>query len=191
MNIEKNFTRVETKRRFKEECKVINLKYEYRGYTGEERYAIISELSKEELWEKYSEIIQDYVPFVLLSVAQGQVIEEFDRNEDKFQKRQTRNKDILSFASDETERLHARLIEEDFVEVLERKETWFAENRLLNEALDLLTPVQRRRIIKHCVQGKTLRAIAQEEGICFGVVDRSVHAGLKKMKRYFELSKVG
>ena len=30
---------------FKADCKVIRLKYEYPGYTGTEKYAIISDLS--------------------------------------------------------------------------------------------------------------------------------------------------
>ena len=38
---------------FQSECKVINLKYEYEGYTGEEQWAIISELTKKEMFEKY------------------------------------------------------------------------------------------------------------------------------------------
>ena len=38
---------------FVKDCKLINLKYEYNGYTGAERWAIITELSVKELWEKY------------------------------------------------------------------------------------------------------------------------------------------
>lgn len=41
------------KRRFQEECKVINMKYEYNGYTGNEQWAIISELTEGEILEKY------------------------------------------------------------------------------------------------------------------------------------------
>lgn len=41
---------------FKCDCKVINLSYEYPGYTGEEKWAIITDLTEEELIEKYEEI---------------------------------------------------------------------------------------------------------------------------------------
>ena len=34
---------------FKYECKVINLSYEYPGYTGKEKWAIITDLTEEEL----------------------------------------------------------------------------------------------------------------------------------------------
>ena len=37
---------------FAKDCKLINLKYEYMGYTGQEKWAIVSELSEQELFEK-------------------------------------------------------------------------------------------------------------------------------------------
>ena len=38
---------------FKCDCKVINLSYEYPGYTGDEKWAIITDLTEKELIEKY------------------------------------------------------------------------------------------------------------------------------------------
>ena len=49
------------KEEFQSECKVINLKYEYEGYSGKEQWEIISELSKEEILKKYKPIVQDYI----------------------------------------------------------------------------------------------------------------------------------
>ena len=39
---------------FAQDCKLINLRYEYSGFTGTEKWAIITELSEEALWDKYS-----------------------------------------------------------------------------------------------------------------------------------------
>ncbi len=39
---------------FSQDCKLINLRYEYSGFTGTEKWAIITELSEEALWDKYS-----------------------------------------------------------------------------------------------------------------------------------------
>ena len=75
------------------DCKLINLKYEYNGYTGDERWAIITELSVKELWEKYPLVIERYSPFVHLSIAQGEVIDDANRNEDKYAKRSSRTLD--------------------------------------------------------------------------------------------------
>lgn len=46
---------------FKNECKIINLKYEYEGYTGTEQWAIVSELTEKELFEFLIELkLGDY-----------------------------------------------------------------------------------------------------------------------------------
>ena len=49
---------------FARDCKLMNLKYEYDGYTGTEKWAVITELTEEELWDKYPDIISRYTPFV-------------------------------------------------------------------------------------------------------------------------------
>ena len=69
-------TLTEQEELFAKDCKLINLKYEYNGYTGDERWAIITELSVKELWEKYPLVIERYSPFVHLSIAQGEVIDD-------------------------------------------------------------------------------------------------------------------
>lgn len=64
---------------FAQDCKLINLRYEYSGFTGTEKWAIITELSEEALWDKYPDVISRYTPFILLSMAQGEVISESHR----------------------------------------------------------------------------------------------------------------
>lgn len=86
-------TLTEQEELFVKDCKLINLKYEYNGYTGAERWAIITELSVKELWEKYPLVIERYSPFVHLSIAQGEVIDDANRNEDKYAKRSSRTLD--------------------------------------------------------------------------------------------------
>ena len=41
---------------FANDCKLINLRYEYHGYTGTEKWAIVTELAEEELWVKYPDV---------------------------------------------------------------------------------------------------------------------------------------
>ena len=52
---------------FKAHCKVIKLGCEYPGYTGKEKYSIISDLSYEQITERQAPIVECYLPFVLLS----------------------------------------------------------------------------------------------------------------------------
>ena len=68
---------------FANDCKLINLRYEYHGYTGTEKWAIVTELAEEELWVKYPDVIRRYTPFILLSMAQGEVITEYQNYEAK------------------------------------------------------------------------------------------------------------
>lgn len=72
---------------FKVECKVIKLGYEYPGYTGIEKYAIVTDLSYAQIMGRYAPVAEHYCPFLLLSKAAGEVIADFKRNEDKFSKR--------------------------------------------------------------------------------------------------------
>ena len=48
---------------FANDCKLINLRYEYHGYTGTEKWAIVTELAEEELWVKYPDVIRRYTPY--------------------------------------------------------------------------------------------------------------------------------
>ena len=59
---------------FKNDCKVIRLDAEYTGYTGDTKYAIITDLTEEELSARYPAEIKRYIPFVLLSSEMGRAI---------------------------------------------------------------------------------------------------------------------
>ena len=91
---------------FAKDCKLINLRYEYRGYTGTEKWAIVTELAEEELWVKYPDVIRRYTPFILLSMAQGEVIDEGHKNDDKYIKRAKRTFDVYGYEDDISELFH-------------------------------------------------------------------------------------
>ena len=95
---------------FAQDCKLINLRYEYSGFTGMEKWAIITELSEEALWDKYPDVISRYTPFILLSMAQGEVISESHRNNDKYEKRSKRTIDVYGYEDDIFEQFHPKSI---------------------------------------------------------------------------------
>ena len=47
----------------------MNLKYEYDGYTGTEKWAVITELTEEELWDKYPDIISRYLSLIHIQMC--------------------------------------------------------------------------------------------------------------------------
>lgn len=167
---------------FKYNCKVINLKYEYVGYKGTEQWAIVSELSKDELMMKYAAIISDYTPFILLSVAQGEAMAEYDRIEDKFRKRDMRYGHNFDVNDGEFEQHHPEYAyEPDYTEILEMNENI----ERLHKAIEKLTDTQKSRVMKHFFDGKSFNEIAIEEDSSKSSVRDSIYAAINKLKNFF------
>lgn len=178
------------KEEFQNECKVINLKYEYEGYTGEEQWAIITELSEKELFEKYPDIISHYIPFVLLSVEQGKAVYEFRRNESKFYKRSLNNEDAFGYDDELIGIFHSEVFVPSFVEQQITEE--YEENRyqlkmkLMDKALSSLTEKQYKYLISRYVANKSAREIAEAEGVSHQAIEKHLNAAVKKVKKIFE-----
>ncbi|BDE99407.1 sigma factor-like helix-turn-helix DNA-binding protein [[Clostridium] innocuum] len=180
---------------FSSECKVIDLRFEYIGYNGAEKYAIVTDLTKEELLDRYPDIICRYTPFIHLSITHGEVIREFHRNEDKFQKRDKRNHDLYGYEEGISERSNSKLVDiyEDPVQLSIREEYEIAVEHIrqcnilkVQKTLSLMKPIQRDRLIKSVVKGMSSREIAKEEGVNYSTVDKSISAAKKNFKKYFE-----
>lgn len=169
-------------------CKIINLQYEYSGYSGLEKWAIVSELTEEELQTTYPDIISRYVPFIRLSVAQSEPINEFNRNNEKYEKRAKRTYDVYGYEDDLSEHFHREMITPfvDPFEEEERKIRRSLEIEKVRKSLIMLKPIQRRRLIKSVLLRQTLREIAAEEGVSFSAVAKSVNAAKKNFKKIFE-----
>lgn len=180
---------------FANDCKLINLRYEYHGYTGTEKWAIVTELTEEELWVKYPDVIRRYTPFILLSMAQGEVINESYRNNDKYVKRAKRTVDVYGYEDDISEQFHRELItpfvdpfeqaEEERIEE-EQEQLRQLEIAKVRKVLEMLKPVQRERLIKAILLGLSSRKIANEEGVYYSAVDKSIAAAIKNFKKFYE-----
>ena len=180
---------------FANDCKLINLRYEYHGYTGSEKWAIVTELAEEELWVKYPDVIRRYTPFILLSMAQGEVIDESYRNNDKYEKRAKRTIDVYGYEDDISEQFHRELItpfvdpfeqaEEERIEE-EKEQLRQLEIAKVRKVLEMLKPVQRERLIKAILLGMSSRKIAKEEGVYYSVVDKSIAAAIKNFKKFYD-----
>ena len=169
--------------------KVINLKYEYEGYGGNEKWAIISELSEKELYGLYPDEMRRYSPFLLLSVEQGKAIADFKLNEDKYRKRSINNEDYFGYSEGLTENLHTEAIVSDFVEQQENEEYCKMreelKQRLFDQALASLTEKQRRHLLLRYVEGKTSVEIAREEGISEQAVRKNTQTAIRKFEKIF------
>jgi hypothetical protein len=188
-------TLTEQEELFAKDCKLINLRYEYTNYTGKEKWAVITELTEKELRKKYPDIIKRYTPFVLLSMAQGEVINEADRNDDKYEKRAKRTLDVYGYEDDISEQFHRELItpfadpfeqaEEERFEI-EKEQLRRMEIAKVRKVLEMMKPIQKERLCKVVLMGLSSRKIAQEEGVNYSAVDKSIAAAIKNFKKYYE-----
>lgn len=174
---------------FRSECKIINLKYEYEGYTGKEKWAIVSELSEKELFEKYPNTISRYVPFILLSVEQGKIIDDYNRNEDKFDKRRKNKESSFGF-DEETDNIHSEIAVPSFIKQQELDEYYESREeqkmQLLMTAIASLTEKQHKYLFMRYVDGKSVKEIAAEEGVSHQAIDKHISSAKKKFEKVFE-----
>ena len=176
-----------TKGTFKDECKVINLAAEYDGYTGAEKYALVTALSLDELEARYSKDIQRYKPFLILTPEMGEAIREYHRNNEKFAKREAREESVFITCSEAEESQIQALSVEDAQTILQAESDDVEESQriyqLSSKALKTLTPLQREYLIRHFINGESIRAIAEQTGTRKNNVLKTYRRGLKKYIR--------
>ena len=165
---------------FANDCKLINLWYEYHGYTGSEKWAIVTELAEEELWVKYPDVIRRYTPFILLSMAQGELITEYQNYDAKIRMRNLRFGHAFDINDGEFEEHHLELaIEIDFVERIELQDNI----KKLKFAMTKLNQKQKKRIMDYFFYNKTYEQIAMEEGVTKQSIDESIKVAIKNLKK--------
>lgn len=180
---------------FKKDCKVIYLDREYNGFIGSQKWAIITDLGEEELRRKYVDELKEYIPYIMLSKAQGEPIMESIRNNHKHEMRNKRTTEPFDYDDELLPVFHSELL--SFADPMEEKERIFKrveEEHMLDEqiikvqkTLSLMKPIQRDRLIKNVVRGLSSRKIAKEEGVNYSTVDKSIKAAKKNFKRIYEM----
>ena len=118
-----NSTNLTLDEQFDKDCKIIKLKYEYPGYTGEEKWAIITGLTEEELNEKYAEKTASLRPFIVLDLAFGKARTKFINNENKHYMRGVRSIEPFDYDDELLTAHHPELVVDNFEETFLRNET--------------------------------------------------------------------
>ncbi len=180
------------KEQFTKECHVVDMVLEYgKDYVGEERYVIVTALSREEMLAKYAPIISDYEPFAVAPAQYASVQQDYNRNERKHGYRMKCCNDFYSYDDDLMEIFHPELqCRDEFFyekeERLKKEKTRELQKAMLTEGLMTLTETQRRRVIARYYENKTSRVIAKEEGVNYSAVDHSLELAVKKLRKYFQ-----
>ena len=111
----------------------------------------------------------------------AEVFKADTRYEMAYQRRLSRHKAQYSLDCDDGIEYSACLHEPTPQELLERMETFL---RLWN-ALNSLPEIQGRRIDAHIILGKSIKEIAEAEGVHEESVRQSIKRGLERMKKTF------
>ena len=155
------------------------MNYEYPGYTGEEKWAIISDLTEEDIMRKYAELIQPYSPFLLLNSSFGKIRKNYIRNEKKHQMRAIRSIHIFD-VDEEFEEHHPEVATQSYEDEYEYQ----VEIEKIHQAIQKLKPIQKERIIKFFFEDKSMRQIAEEEGINHSAVSKSIASAIETLKKF-------
>lgn len=131
--------------------------------------------------------LRDFYPwhiedcFIEVSDEVAEVLRADKLYEAAHRKRATRNKAQYSLDCDDGIEYSACLSEPTPQELLERKETFCRLCRALNS----LPEVQGRRIDACIILGKSVKEVAEAEGVCEDTVRQSIKRGLDRMRKIF------
>lgn len=165
---------------FAKDCKVINLKYEYPGFSEKTQWAIITDLTESEINTKYAGFIEKYMPYIVLTPEQGQTIHKFNQNEHKHEMRSKLFQDQYNATDELSGFFHPEMTVDNLFEKVNLR-IWTEKLRI---AIARLTPIQQRRVYAYYFQGKTMREIAEDEGVGFTKIQKSIAAAVEKLKKY-------
>ncbi len=169
---------------FKAECKAFSLANEYPGHVGDEKYLILTDLSKEELIKKYGELLKKYEPYIVDSMRLYFPIADYYKNEDKYEKRNTRNTISIEVDSDDEQTFSTLQVDDYLTTFLEESSNKEKSRRVLS-VLRKLPDVQRRRLILWAEKEKSLTKVSKIEGVTIPTISKSIECAKKNFKKYF------
>lgn len=163
---------------FRSCCRFEKCEDEYPGWTGKEKYIVFSQFSRSDLESRFPEITKAISPYILIDASVSNALVEYKRNEDKHHWRAVHRQ--TNFGFDEFTEIHYPEL------VTDRMEEDVSLKMLLEQAMEQLTEVQRRRIKMRYFEGLTYAQIAKLEQATDPAVLKSVNAALEKMKKFLE-----
>lgn len=171
--------------RLKSDCTVYQMKHLYPGYEGKIKYVIVTALSPEAFRIRYYVFFPDTEEYELLTPEQGEPIKDFDRNNEKYDKRQERRGILYSIDDEDFEEHHPEMIGQDPADDVLKKYII----RCMWEQIYKLPQTQQRRLIKYYIFGVPIKQIAEEEGVDYSSVYLTIQAAIHRLQRYFQFEK--
>ena len=151
---------------------ILSIEKEYPGYTGTEKWMIITDLSEEEFAAIHPDQYSYWNEAVIMSTAMGAEIARYRCNERKHEWRS---------------RMKETPIEDEALFIEDKTASDEFSNLWLRSALDILTPQQRARVTEHYVLGFSEKAIARHEGVNQSTVHRSIKKAVRNLQKYCDI----
>lgn len=167
---------------FKRDCRVIDLTYEYPRYTGNERYAIVTDLTEEELSDKYEDEISGYSPYLLLTRAMGVAMLMYQRNEDKYRKRYSRGEFVIACSEQDEIYFPELSVDGEQIERCFIKDVNDELIACFYEVYPHLTKYQLECFMRYIHSDKSIRQVAAELGKDFKSVYKSIKSVEQKLR---------
>lgn len=117
-----------------------------------------------------------------MSLEEGEIFADFNRNEDKHAKRQLRSGEAFGYEEGTTEAVHEEMVTDTLLDDVLME----LDIKKLMECMDQLPEVQRRRVELYYFQDMTLAEVAAVEGVNVNAVNKSIKAALKALKEDME-----
>ncbi|MCF0185751.1 MAG: sigma-70 family RNA polymerase sigma factor [Bacteroidaceae bacterium] len=162
--------------------KVIDLRREYPGFVGGTPWALVTDMTGNLLEKTFGRQLKPYRPYLILSLKEGEILADFNRNEDKHAKRRSRTGEAFGYEEGFSETVHEELISDTMLDEILLN----LDIEEMNEAMDLLSATQRRRVELYYLQDMTLAQVAAAEGVNVNAVRKSIKAALKILKEAME-----
>lgn len=158
---------------FKHDCRIVNMKKEYPGYTGEIMWMVVSDLTEEEIISRYPVEIKPYLPFIHMTREMFEPIIESDNNNRTYRRRSVLHEELYGYEDGIFERFHTQLITNPF-----DQPDW----TYLYEAIATLPVVQQRRIRMWAFDEMSIVEIAKAEETTWMAIKFSIECALKNLK---------
>ena len=161
---------------------LISLEVEYPGIQGGCRWAVATDLSNDELFQKYGEELAMYKPLLLITKEQSEVFKEYHRNDKKHEMRGLRCHDPRGYLEGFEWSQHAVNIISSGLEIDDVLNAVY-----LKFAFQQLSRIQQLRVGLYFFLEMTEEEIAKLEGVSHQAVHKSIAEAIKAMRYMLDL----
>lgn len=164
------------------EYELISLEVEYPGIQGGCRWAVATDLPREELFQKYGEELEMYNPLLLITPEQAEAFKEYNRNEEKHKKRALRCHDPRGYMEGQEWSQHAMNFISSGLEMDDVLNSVY-----LKVAYNQLSPIQKIRLSLYFFCGLPEEKIAEIGGVSQQAVHKSIVGAIESMRYMLDL----